>query len=88
MATLVNFQQGKWETLKEYLFCFNALTFEIKDLNEGILIHQVIMGLWVGHFFLFLDKKLTIALFDLLASLEKYINAEEIEMAWWQVDKK
>ena len=39
LATLVNFQQGKRETLKEYLACFNLLALEIKDLNEGIVIH-------------------------------------------------
>ena len=50
LTALVNFQQDKRETLKEYLACFNALALEIKDLNEGITIHQIIVGLRAGHF--------------------------------------
>ena len=39
------------------------------------------MGHQVGHFSLSLPKKLGTFLFDLLARMKKYINAEEIEMA-------
>ena len=36
--------------LKEYLAHFNTLTLEIRDLNEGIALHQIIAGLRTGHF--------------------------------------
>ena len=87
LATLVNFQQGKQETLKEYLARFNSLALEIKDLNEGIVIHQIIAGLRAGHFSLSLAKKLTTSLADLLICLKKYINVEEIEMTRRQIDQ-
>ena len=66
--------------MKEYLAHFKALTLEIKDLNKGIIIHQITMGLRVGHFSLSLAKKLLTSLAYLLARLEKYNNTEEIEM--------
>ena len=34
-VALVNFQQGKRETLKEYFSRFNTLALEIKDINEA-----------------------------------------------------
>ena len=61
--------------------CFNVLTLEIKDFNEGITVHQIMAGLHAGHFSLSLAKKLTSSLADILGQLEKYINMEEIEMA-------
>ena len=67
--------------MKVYLAYFNVLALEIKVLDEGITIHQIIVGLWVGHFSLSLTKKLAASLVDLLVQLEKYINIEEIEMA-------
>ena len=79
-VALVKFQQGKQETLKEYLAYFNTFALEIKDLNEGITIHQITTGLQVGHFSLSLAKKPMISLVDLLVQLEKYINAKEIEI--------
>ena len=57
------------------------LALEIKDLNEGIIIHQVTMGFQVRHFSLLLAKKPVVNLADLLARSEKYINVEEVEMA-------
>ena len=44
-TAFVNFQQGKRETLKEYLTCFNSHALEIKDLNKRIVIHQIIARL-------------------------------------------
>ena len=65
---LVNFQQGKRETLKEYLARFNTFALEIKDLNEGIAVHQMTTRLQVRHFSLSSTKKLATSLADLLAS--------------------
>ena len=56
-VALVNFQQGRWETLKEYLAHFNLLALKVKDLNKGIVVHHITAGLWVGHFSLSLTKK-------------------------------
>ena len=67
--------------LKEYLARFNTLALEIKDLNEGIAVHQITAGLRTGHFSLSLAKKPTTSLVGLLAWWERYINVEEIEMA-------
>ena len=86
-VALVNFQQGKWEILKEYLAYFNSLALEIKDLNEGIVVHQIMTGLRARHFSLSLAKKPTTSLADLLAHSKKYINVKEIEMARRQVDQ-
>ena len=86
-VALVNFQQGKWETLKEYLAHFNTLELEIKDLNEGISIHQIIARLRARHFSLSLGKKLVTSLANLLARLQKYKNAMETKMARRQVNK-
>ena len=74
-ATLVNFQQGRRETLKEYLAHFNTLALEIRGLNEGIVVHQLTVGLQTGHFSLSLAKKSATSLANLLTHLEKYINA-------------
>ena len=65
-VALVNFQQGRQETLKEYLAHFNSLVLEIKYLDEGIVIHQITMGLQVGHFSLSLAKKPMTSLVNLL----------------------
>ena len=81
LATLVNFQQGRRETLKEYLTHFNKLTLKIRDLNEGIDVHQLIAGLRIGYFSLLLAKNPTTSLADLLTRSKKYINAKEVEMA-------
>ena len=78
---LVNIQQGRRETLKEYLAHFNTLALEIRDLNEGIIVHQLIRGLRIGHFSLSLAKKPTTSLVDLFTHSEKYINAKEVEIA-------
>ena len=66
--------------LKGYLAHFNTLTLEIRDLNEGIVVHQIIVGLWTGNFSLSLAKKPTTSLADLLIRLEKYINTEKVEI--------
>ena len=86
-ATLVNFQQGRRETLKEYLARFNTLALEIKDLNEGIVVHQIMARLQTRHFSLSLAKKPATSLAGLLAWSEKYINVEEIKMARRQVER-
>ena len=65
--------------LKDYLAHSNMLALEIKDLNEEIAIHKKPIRPWVAHFLL----SRTMYLADLLARLEKYINMEEVEMAWW-----
>ena len=80
-TALMNFQQGKRETLKEYLTRFNTLALEIKDLNEGIVVHQITIGFRTGHFSLLLAKIPTTSLANLLAQSKKYIDVEEIEMA-------
>ena len=72
--------------LKEYLAHFNTLALEIRDLNKGIAVHQLIARLQTGHFSLSLAKKLATSLADLLIHSEKYINAEEVEMACRQLD--
>ena len=87
LAALVNFQQGRQETLKEYLARFNMLILEIRELNEEIAVHQLTAGIRTGHFFLSLAKKPTTAMADLLTRLEKYINTEEVELVWRQLDR-
>ena len=57
--------------LKEYLAHFNMLVLEIKDLNEGIVIHQITVEVLARHFSLSLAKKFAISLANLLARLEK-----------------
>ena len=57
------------------------LALEIKNLNKGIVVHQIMVGLQTRHFSLLLDKKLATSLVDLLAQSENYINAEEVEVA-------
>ena len=71
--------------LKEYLARFNTLALEIKDLNEGIVVHQIMARLRVRHFSLSLAKYPATSLVDLLARLKKYTNVDEIEMARRQV---
>ena len=80
-TTLVNFQQGRRETLKEYLARFNMLTLEIRELNKGITMHHLIAGLRTRHFLLSLAKKPTTSLANLLTHSKNYINIEEVEMA-------
>ena len=86
-TALVNFQQGQRETLKEYQARFNTLALEIRELNEGIVVHQLMAGLQTGHFSLSLAKKPATLLVDLLTHSKKYINAEEVEMARRQLDR-
>ena len=86
-AVLVNFLQGRRETLKEYLARFNMFALEIRDLNEGIAVHQLMAGLRTGHFSLSLARKPAASLADLLTRSKKYINAEEVELARRQLDR-
>ena len=72
--------------LKEYLAHFNTLALEIRDLNEGIVVHQLTAGLRIGYFSLLLTKKPATSLVDLLTHLEKYINVEEVKMARRQLN--
>ena len=72
--------------LKEYLACFNSLALKIKDLNEGIVVYQITVGLWAGHFSLSMVKKPAVSLAKLLAYSEKYINAEEVDITQHQLD--
>ena len=67
--------------LKEYLARFNLLTLEIQDLDERIIMHQITVGLWVGHFLLSLAKKPVISLTNLLPRSKKHINVKKVEMA-------
>ena len=63
------------------------LALEIKAPNEGIFIHQIKIGLLVGHFLLSLAKKSLAFLVSLLTQSKKYINAKEVEMARWKFDQ-
>ena len=67
--------------MNEYLARFNMLALEIKNLNEGIVVYQIMIRFQAGHFSLSLAKKLAIFLVDLLAQLKKYINIEEVKIA-------
>ena len=67
--------------------CFNSLALEMKDLNEGIAVYQIMVGLQTGHFSLSLAKRPVTSSTDLLARSKKYINVKEIEMAQRQFDQ-
>ena len=75
--SLFSIKQGETETLWDFVACFNAATFEVKNLNENMAISAMKRGLRGSRFTYSLDKTLPWTYAELLECTYKYMRADE-----------
>lgn len=80
-ACLDNFKQEKHESLSEYVDRFTAEILMIKDLESGVALHSMRVGLREGPFLDSLSKRPAIVIDDLRQRASKYISMEEAREA-------
>ena len=75
--SLFSIKQGEIETLRDFVAHFNAVTLEVRDLNEDMAILAMKRCLRRFRFSYFLDKTLFQTYAELLKCAYKYIHTDE-----------
>ena len=86
--SLVSIKQNEGETLRNFMVRFNAITLEVKDLNEDMAILAMKRGLRGSRFTYSLDKNHPWTYAELLECVYKHIHVGEATSNWRQAEGK
>ncbi|XP_075665792.1 uncharacterized protein LOC142635538 [Castanea sativa] len=87
-ACLMNIKQQEDEILKSYITRFNKEAFLIDEADNKILVAAFTNGLRKGKFLFSLYKNNSKSMLDVFYRDTKYMNVEEVLLAWEEKPKK
>ncbi|XP_050267702.1 uncharacterized protein LOC126712420 [Quercus robur] len=78
---LINIQQAKGKSLRQYVTQFNKELLQVDDTKDQVILTTFPVGLLPGDFFLSITKSPPKIVVELLCKAQKYMNAEDAMLA-------